>query len=88
MPMLPFQIVLFLISVFQPVFSQAAVSNTPNVVDVIVVGAGVAGLSTAYRLQKAGISVKVLEMSPHVGGRVRTANYPDGSSAEVGLEEF
>jgi len=57
-------------------------------VDVIIVGAGLAGLSTAYRLQKAGLTYKILEMSPHIGGRIRTASYPEQISAEVGLEEF
>ena len=56
--------------------------------EVIVIGAGIAGLSTAYRLKKAGIHARILEMSPRVGGRVRTASYPEGPSAEVGLEEF
>ena len=37
---------------------------------VVVVGAGVAGLSAAYDLQKAGFSVVVLEKSPVAGGRM------------------
>ena len=40
--------------------------------DVIVVGAGLAGLSCAIHLQNAGMSVLVLEASDSVGGRVRT----------------
>lgn len=56
--------------------------------DVLIVGAGIAGLSTAYRLQKAGFSYRILELTPHVGGRVRTPSYPEGVSAEAGLEEF
>jgi len=38
----------------------------------IVVGAGLAGLTAAYRLQQAGWDVKVLERGPVVGGRVQT----------------
>ena len=40
--------------------------------DVIVIGAGVAGLACARTLQNAGASVTVLEASDAVGGRVRT----------------
>jgi len=36
--------------------------------DVIIIGAGVGGLSAAARLVKAGLSVLVLERNPHPGG--------------------
>ncbi|MDR0247746.1 MAG: protoporphyrinogen oxidase [Burkholderiales bacterium] len=36
--------------------------------DVIVIGAGVSGLVTAYRLVKKGFRVRVLEAAPRVGG--------------------
>jgi oxygen-dependent protoporphyrinogen oxidase len=39
---------------------------------VIVVGAGIAGLTAAYCLAKTGIRVKVLESSSRVGGRMTT----------------
>jgi len=56
--------------------------------DVLIVGAGLAGLSSAYHLQKAGKTALILEMTPHIGGRIRTAHYPDRAHAEVGLAEF
>jgi monoamine oxidase len=53
--------------------------------DVIVVGAGLAGLAAAHRLQERGVSSLVLEGSDRVGGRVRT-ELLDGSPAELGAE--
>lgn len=41
-------------------------------VDVVVVGAGLAGLSAAWHLQRRGRDVLVLERDEHIGGRVRT----------------
>lgn len=43
----------------------------PKQTQVVVVGAGLAGLSAALDLTQAGIDVTVLEARPTVGGRVR-----------------
>ncbi|WP_282961658.1 FAD-dependent oxidoreductase, partial [Streptomyces montanisoli] len=40
--------------------------------DVVVLGAGVAGLAAAHHLAAAGLTVTVLEAAPHVGGRMAT----------------
>ncbi|WP_369187018.1 FAD-dependent oxidoreductase [Streptomyces sp. R08] len=40
--------------------------------DVVVVGAGVAGLAAAHRLISAGVTTVVLEAAPYVGGRMST----------------
>lgn len=40
--------------------------------EVVVVGAGLAGLTCALTLEEAGVPVRVLEASDAVGGRVRT----------------
>ncbi|MTA88656.1 MAG: FAD-dependent oxidoreductase, partial [Actinobacteria bacterium] len=40
--------------------------------DVIIVGAGLAGLACARTLTAAGVGVQVIEASDDVGGRVRS----------------
>ncbi len=47
--------------------------------DVVVVGAGISGLSVASALLEHGLSVIVLEARSEVGGRLRTANSALGS---------
>jgi monoamine oxidase len=52
---------------------------------VIVAGAGLAGLTTAYRLQRAGADVVVIEARDRVGGRVWTRRDFEGRQhAEAG----
>jgi monoamine oxidase len=49
--------------------ARAAVSTDQRVV---VVGAGLAGLTCAYRLRQAGVTATVLEAADRIGGRVWT----------------
>ena len=51
--------------------------------DVVVIGAGAAGLSAASRLAKAGRTVTVLEARDRVGGRTWTREI-DGAMLEIG----
>jgi monoamine oxidase len=53
---------------------------------VIVIGAGLAGLSAAYELSQAGHEVTVLEARTRPGGRVFTirGQFADGMYAEAG----
>jgi phytoene dehydrogenase-like protein len=46
--------------------------SIPARCDVVVVGAGLAGLTAADRLTRAGLEIIVIESSDSVGGRVRT----------------
>ncbi len=54
-------------------------------VDVVVVGAGLAGLACARRLVAAGRTVRVLEASAGVGGRART-DVVDGFRLDRGFQ--
>lgn len=51
--------------------------------DVVIVGAGAAGLTAANELRKAGLSVVVLEARDRVGGRLWT-DVIDGAMLEIG----
>ncbi len=53
--------------------------------EVIVVGAGLAGLTAARTLARAGQRVRVLEASGEVGGRVRSVTQ-DGFTLDVGYQ--
>jgi len=53
-------------------------------VDVVVVGAGYAGLAAAQELHGAGVEVRVLEAQERVGGRVLTAMSRAGSAVDLG----
>ena len=53
-------------------------------VDVVVVGAGYAGLSAARAASKAGLSVALLEARDRVGGRVLTERTADGIPLDLG----
>jgi glycine/D-amino acid oxidase-like deaminating enzyme len=55
--------------------------------DVIVIGAGLAGLSCARRLTEAGLSVQVLEAGDGVGGRART-DIVEGFKLDRGFQVF
>jgi glycine/D-amino acid oxidase-like deaminating enzyme len=53
--------------------------------DVVVVGAGLAGLNCALGLQEKGLTVTVLEAADQVGGRVRT-DLVDGFRCDHGFQ--
>lgn len=55
--------------------------------DVIVIGAGISGLSCAWALKKLGVDVEVFESSSRAGGVIRT-EYVDGYRIESGPNSF
>lgn len=52
---------------------------------IIVVGSGIAGLTAAHELQKAGHDVLVLESQDNVGGRMRTVDW-EGFKVDIGAK--
>ena len=51
---------------------------------VIIVGAGLSGLTTAYRLQQANIPFIILEARDRLGGRILTVRNETGTPIEMG----
>src|SRR5918997_838155 len=59
-------------------------ANVPERADVVVVGAGMAGLIAARDLLVANVSVLVLEARNRVGGRLLNHTLTNGSVVELG----
>ena len=60
---------------------------TPAAFPVVVIGGGISGLACAYRLQQAGIPVRVLEAGSRPGGVIATRE-KDGFRFELGPQSF
>ncbi len=74
-----------------PQLARAAGSPTPSAGGgdpVAIIGAGVSGLTAAYRLHQAGIPCEIFEGSDRTGGRILTKNdfNKDGMFCELGGE--
>lgn len=52
---------------------------------VLIVGAGIAGLTAGYRLKQAGVPVDIIEARNRVGGRMRSLRNAAGTSTTVEL---
>lgn len=55
---------------------------------IIIIGAGLSGLLTAYRLKKEGIPFKILEARMRIGGRINTVVGSDNTPVEMGATWF
>ncbi len=56
-----------------------------TVAPVLIVGAGIAGLTAAYYLHKSGVPVRIVEASQRVGGRMLSQTNALGTAATVEL---
>jgi len=61
--------------------------NKPSDSEVVIIGAGPAGLTAAYELLKAGINSTIVEKDDVVGGLARTVNYK-GYHFDIGGHRF
>lgn len=55
---------------------------------IVIIGAGLSGLLTAYRLKQAGIPFKILEARSRIGGRINTVIGAGKTSTEMGATWF
>ena len=59
-------------------------SHLERQTDVVIVGAGLAGLTAAHKLHAAGVDVLVVEARDRVGGRTHTVQASDGTLIDLG----
>jgi len=56
--------------------------------DILIIGAGLSGLTLAYNLKKEGINCKVLESQNRMGGRIQTVYGKANTPMEMGATWF
>ena len=66
---------------------MSSAERSPAPRSVVVVGAGIAGLATAWYLKERGADVTLLEATDRVGGKVRTGEL-EGVPLELGPDTF
>ena len=55
---------------------------------VLIIGGGLSGLLTGYRLKKEGVPFQILEARDRVGGRIHTINGTSNTPVEMGATWF
>jgi monoamine oxidase len=68
-------------------YSSAAMDlapETPEAIDVAIIGGGMAGLTSAYNLNKSGILCHLYEAKEDVGGRTKTHYFNEQQYYELG----
>ncbi|WP_375593430.1 NAD(P)/FAD-dependent oxidoreductase [Algihabitans albus] len=70
----------------QPAAPGNDLDKSTEQVDVIVVGAGLSGLYAATKLDRQGLSVRVLEARERIGGRVHSATLANGIVVDLGAQ--
>lgn len=55
---------------------------------ILIIGAGLSGLTTAYYLKAAGIPFKIIEARGRIGGRIHTVHSANGTAIELGATWF
>lgn len=68
------------------ILDASSPAPSPQPVDVVIVGAGLAGLEAARRLEAAGRTVVVLEARDRVGGRTLSHRLGDGHMVDLGAQ--
>ena len=66
--------------------SSTGDDRTDTDVDVVIIGAGLSGLTAARSLERVGYSVRVFEARDDVGGRTKDWDLGDGAVAEGGAQ--
>jgi monoamine oxidase len=68
--------------------ARVPLQRTSDADDVIIVGAGIAGLTAAWRLRQAGVGARIYEAQERIGGRMFSLrnHFADGQVCELGGE--
>ncbi len=68
--------------------APVSVTSRKNPPEVLIAGAGIAGLSAGYQLMKTGVPFRIIEAQNRPGGRMLSlsSHFPDNQVAELGGE--